>query len=81
MFPESHGFVAMKVIGSIKDTFIHLISEGRRNLTGTTTKPRLSRSMLPNIKTCENGWSKFSENLRIVALKLLELTRFLSPNL
>ena len=27
--------------------------------------------MLLNIKTCENGWYNFSENLRIVALKLL----------
>ena len=32
-------------------------------------------------QTCENGWSNFSENLRVTALKLLELTRFLSPNL
>ena len=39
------------------------------------------RNMFPNIKTCENRCSNFSENLRIVALKLLELTRFLSPNL
>ena len=37
--------------------------------------------MLPNLKICENGWSNFSENLRIVALKLLELTRFLLPNI
>ena len=37
--------------------------------------------MLPNIKTCANWWSKFSENLKIVALKLFELARFLSPNL
>ena len=29
--------------------------------------------MLPNIKTCNNGWSNFSESW-IVALKLLELT-------
>ena len=50
-----------------------------RLVTGIATKPRLSGNMLPNIKTCENGWSNFSGNLRIVALKLLELTRFLSP--
>ena len=37
--------------------------------------------MFPNIKTCENGWSNFSENLRLVALKLIELTRLLSQNL
>ena len=28
--------------------------------------------MLRNIKTCENGWSNFSENLRSIALKFLE---------
>ena len=36
---------------------------------------------VPNIKTCENGWSNFSENLRPVAIKMLELTLFASPNL
>ena len=35
--------------------------------------------MLPNIKTCENGLSNFSENLRIVQLKLVKITRYLSP--
>ena len=47
----------------------------------TATKPRLSRNMLPNINKCENGCWYFSENLRIVALKLLELAQFASPNL
>ena len=42
----------------------------------TEMKPRLSRNMLPNINTCENGWSNFSANLRIVSLKLLELNQF-----
>ena len=37
--------------------------------------------MLPNIKTCENRWLNFSENLRVKAIKLFELTLFLSPNL
>ena len=49
-------------------------------VTGTITKP-YSQETLPNIKTSENGLSNFSENLRIVALKLLELTRFIVPNL
>ena len=31
--------------------------------------------MLPNIKACENGRSTFSENLRVVAIKLLELSQ------
>ena len=59
-----------------------IISEGRRNCStfSTATKPRLSGNMLPNINTCENWWY-FSENLRIVALKLLELTQFASLNL
>ena len=38
-------------------------------------KTGLSGNMLPNIKTCDNRW----ENLRIMALKLLELTQFASP--
>ena len=29
-------------------------------------------------KNCENGWSNFSENLRIMQLKVVEITRFLS---
>ena len=41
----------------------------------------MSGNMLQNLKTCENGLSNFSENLRIVALKLLDLTQSLSPNL
>ena len=32
------------------------------------------RKMLLNIKTCGNEWSNFSENQRVVAIKLLELT-------
>ena len=50
-------------------------------LTGIVTKSRLSGDMLPNIKTCGSGWSNFSENLRILALKLFRLTWFVSPNL
>ena len=50
-------------------------------VTGTEMKPRLSRNMLPNINTCENGWSNFSANLRIVSLKFLELTQYAWPNL
>ena len=33
------------------------------------------------MKTYENEWSNFSENQRVVALKLLGLTQFASPNL
>ena len=36
---------------------------------GTATKPWLSGNMLPSKHTCENRWSNFSENLRVVALK------------
>ena len=49
-------------------------------LTSTETKPWLSGDMLPNIYVCKNGWLNVSENLRIVALKFLELTQFASPN-
>ena len=44
-----------------------------RLVTGITTKPRLSGNIFLNMKTCENGGPNFSENLRILALKLLEL--------
>ena len=78
----------MQVTSGIKDTCSILSLSNELNgtklfylMTGTATKPWLSGIMLPNIKTCENRWSNFSENLRIVDLKLLELTRFLSPNL
>ena len=50
-------------------------------VTGTEMKPRLSRNMLPNINTCENGWSNFLANLRVASLKLLELIQFARPNL
>ena len=50
-------------------------------VTGTQMKPWLSRSMLSNINTCENGWLNFSSNLRVMSLKLLELTQFTWPNL
>ena len=50
-------------------------------VTGTEMKPWLSRNMLPNINTCENGGLNFSVNLRVVSLKLLELTQFAWPNL
>ena len=61
-----------------------LISEEKWNCSTflpAQQRNRDSGNTLPSIKTCENGWSNFSENLRIVALKLLELTLFLSPNL
>ena len=50
-------------------------------VTCTEMKPWLSRNMLLNTNTCENGWSNFSANLIVVSLKLLELTQFTWPNL
>ena len=49
-------------------------------VTGTEMKPWLSRNMSPNINTCENGWSNFSANLRVMSLNLLELTQFAWQN-
>ena len=37
--------------------------------------------MSPNIKKCDNWCSHFSENVRILELKSLDLIWFLSPNL
>ena len=31
------------------------------------------------MKTCENKWLNFSENLSVVTIKLLELTQLASP--
>ena len=39
-------------------------------VTGIATKPRLSGNILPYIKTCENGWSNFSQNLRNHGIKI-----------
>ena len=49
-------------------------------VTCTATKPWLSINMLPNINICENVCSNFSTNLRVVALKFIELTQFAIPN-
>ena len=62
----------------------YLISVGRRNCSTVWPAQQqnwISGNMSRNIKTCKNGWSNFSENLRIVKLKLLELARFISPNI
>ena len=66
-------------------THPNLISNGRRNCLSLwpawLRNQRLSGNMVPNINTCENGLSNFSTNLRVVAIKSLELTHFASPNL
>ena len=87
MFPESQGFVAVLVTRSNNFVSLHYLNRDKLGyvslihlLTVIATKLCLARNMFTNIKTCENGWSNFSENLRIVALKLLVLTRSLSPN-
>ena len=50
-------------------------------VTCTEMIPWLALNMLPNVNTCENGWLNFSANLRVLWLKLLELTQFACPNL
>ena len=88
MFPESHGFAAAPITSSNKFVSLHLLDRDKLKhvsliqlATGIETKPWLSGNMSPNIKTCRNGWSNLSENLREVALKLLELIQFAWPNL
>ena len=85
-FPESHCFVAMPVTSRSIHVLIYqyLSSEERRNcsiLWPVQHRNRYSHEtcMLRNIKTCENWRSNFSENLRIVQFKVVEITRFLSP--
>ena len=78
MIPESPSFVAVPV--ARMNNLVSLQKLNRNELehvsliqlvTCTATKPWLSGNMYPNIKTYENGWLNFLENLRIVALKLL----------
>ena len=88
MLPDCHGFGGVLVTRSNNFICLHKLHMDKLKhaslimiVTGIATKLRLSRNMFPNIKTCKNRWSDFSKNLRIVALKLLKLTWFLSPNL
>ena len=88
MFPESHGFVAVLVSRSNNFVALHQLDRDKLEhvssiqlVTGIATKQRLSGNKFTNIKTCENGRSNFSENMRIVALKLFELTQYLSPKI
>ena len=48
-------------------------------VTGTSTKQELAGNMLPNINVCEMD-GRISHKIIILALKLLELTRFASQN-
>ena len=84
MFPESHGFDAVLIIMSNNFVSLQYLDRDKlehvsmiRLVTGIATNPWLSGNMFTNIKTCENGWSNFSKNLRIVALKLLEFNAIL----
>ena len=99
MLLESDGFDAVPVTRLNNFVSLHKLDRDKLKhltmillVTGIATKPLLSVNMFPKIKTCENGRSNFSKNLRIVALilmlrfsnflrNLIELTRFLSPNL
>ena len=59
--------------------YSYLISEGRRNfsiLWSAQQRNRDSQETCTKHQHMRNGWSNFLENLKIVALKLLELTLF-----
>ena len=73
---SSNNFVSLHKLYRDKLEYVSL----KQLVTCMTTKPRLLVNMLPNIKTCENRWPNFLENLRVVAIKLLELTQFASRN-
>ena len=88
MLPESQCFVGVPVASSNNIVSLHLLDRDKLEhisliqlVTGIASKPWLSGNMLPTIKPCENGWSNFPENLRVVAIKFIELTQFVSPNL
>ena len=82
-FPESHGFVAIcrsPAVSKMHVQMYPLIIEGWRNcmsLWPSKQKTVDFRKHLPNIKTFENGYSNFLENMRVVPIKLLE---FALPN-
>ena len=85
-FPESHGFVAVPV--TISNNFVSHQQLDRNKLehvsllqliTGITTVSQETCYQI--LKHAKMDGQIFSENLRIVALKLLELTRFLTPNI
>ena len=84
MFPENRSFV-MSVTSCIKDSCsnISLSNLWREtklfDLVHSNETVTLQETWY-QIYTCENGWENFLENLRIVALKLLALTWFASPN-
>ena len=87
MFTESYGFVTVSVVNSDNFVSLHKFKHTGIKLEpvclillviGIATKPRLSGNMIPNIEKCENGWSNLTENLRVVAIKWLEVTRFAS---
>ena len=88
MLAESRGFTTIPVNSRIKPTcfnYPYLIREGETKLLDFVTvrgmKPWRSVNSLPNTKTCRNERWNFSDNFRMVVLKLLVLTRFLSPNI
>ena len=75
LFPESHGFVAMPVTSSIKDTCSNLSlsnSSERRNCSTLWPVQQRSRDSQETCyqiwKHAKNGWSNFSENLRILSI-------------
>ena len=78
MFPDSHVFVVMLVTSCIKETcsiYPDLISEWGWNCTTLWRAQHRnldSQETCYKYKICENGWSNFSENLRAVAIKVLE---------
>ena len=66
MLPESHNFVAMLVTRSNNFVSLNQLDRDKFELvTGIATKLQFLGNVLPNIKTCETGWSNFSENLRL----------------
>ena len=70
-------FVDTPVTRCIKDTCSNLSSlsnlQMETKLFDLVTATATLGKHVTKIKTCKNGWSNLSENLRIVTLKLLEL--------
>ena len=88
IFPERHGFVAVPVTRSNNLISLHQLDRDKLEhvsliqlVNGNYNETVTLRKHASKYKNMRKWMIEFLENLRIVALKLLELTRFLSPNL
>ena len=81
MFPGSHGFVAVLVTRSKNFVSLHSLKIGWGLIGTCTVHAACNRHINDTVTLRKHVLSNFSENWRIVALKWIQLTQLLSPNL